>query len=86
VNVGDIDGDRCGGRCVLWWIPASANALLVTRDWLVGCAADSGKGAEITPETVRGGGGVSVSKSFPPTLAFMRARVGAPAGEIVQMA
>jgi hypothetical protein len=74
VNVGDIDGDRFGGRCVLWWILASANALLVTRDWLVGYAADSGKGAAITSQLVRGGGGVSVNKSFPATLVFMRAR------------
>jgi hypothetical protein len=47
---------------------------LVTRDWLVGYAADSGKGAAITSQLVRGGGGVSVNKFFPATLVFMRAR------------
>jgi hypothetical protein len=33
-----------------------------------------GKGAAISPQLVRGGGGVSVSKSFPATLAFISAR------------
>jgi hypothetical protein len=50
-----------------------AQGLLVTRDWLVRCAADLGNGAAIT-QWVRGGGGVSVSRSFPATLAFIRAR------------
>jgi hypothetical protein len=62
-----------GDRWVLWWVPASASALLVTRDWLVGSAADLGKGAAITHELVRESGGVSASKSFPTMLAFITA-------------
>jgi hypothetical protein len=84
VNVGDIDGDRFEDRCALWWITASAGALLVTMEWLVGRATALGNVAQdaaVTHQLVRGSRGGSVSKSFPATLAFIRALVvGAPAG------
>jgi hypothetical protein len=66
--------------------PASASALLVTREEFVECAADLGKDADDFADThqlVResGGAGVSVSMALPATLACVRVVVvGAPAG------
>jgi hypothetical protein len=61
-------------------ITASVSALLMTMEWLEGCAADLGHDAEeaaVAHQLVRGSGGVSVSKSSPATLTarpFLSAR------------
>jgi hypothetical protein len=77
VNVWDINCDRCGSRCVLGRILARASALLVMREWLVGCAAGLGNDAEdaaATRQLVRESGGGGVSRASPSAPAFIRGR------------